>query len=250
MKAEENKQAPGYQLFMLGLSVYAIGAILAQSLLRLEPEAVTILGYSDNIVCALFFADFLISLHRAPSKLRYMTTWGWLDLLSCIPLVDAFRLGRLGRVLRVLRVLRGLRASKTLALAVLQHRAQNGILAALLAALVLMTFCSIAILQFEIAPQSNIRTAQDAVWWALSTMTTVGYGDHFPVTGGGRAVASVLMLAGVGLFTAFSGFLAAWFMAPGNRENRELALLREEVAGLRQAMEAWRADAGRPGADR
>ncbi len=64
--------------------------------------------------------------------------------------------------------------------------------------------CSIAILQFEaIAPDGNIRTAQDAMWWAVSTMTTVGYGDTYPVTFEGRIVAVFLMASGVGAFGVF-----------------------------------------------
>ena len=73
-------------------------------------------------------------------------------------------------------------------------------------------FCSIAVLHFETDPESNIRTAEDALWWAFATITTVGYGDCYPVTWEGRLIATILMCAGVGLFGTFSAFLAAWFI--------------------------------------
>ena len=79
-------------------------------------------------------------------------------------------------------------------------------------AVLLMIFSSIAILHVEVHPNSNIKTAEDALWWAYVTITTVGYGDKFPVTMEGRIIASILMTAGVGLFGIFSGFLASWFV--------------------------------------
>src|SRR3972149_6773059 len=70
------------------------------------------------------------------------------------------------------------------------------------------------VLHFEDVPEANIKGPEDAVWWAFVTMTTVGYGDRFPVTSEGRLAGALLMVAGVGLFGTFSGFVAAWFLAP------------------------------------
>lgn len=82
---------------------------------------------------------------------------------------------------------------------------------ALIAVLVLL-FSSIAILEFETAPESNIKTAEDAIWWAYVTMTTVGYGDKYPVTTEGRIIAMVLMTVGVGLFGTFTAYVSSWFV--------------------------------------
>ena len=76
----------------------------------------------------------------------------------------------------------------------------------------MVIFSSIAILQVETDPNSNIKTAEDAIWWAYVTITTVGYGDKFPVTTEGRIIAAVLMTVGVGLFGTFTAFLASWFV--------------------------------------
>jgi voltage-gated potassium channel len=76
------------------------------------------------------------------------------------------------------------------------------------------------------------------VWWAFATITTVGYGDMYPKSTEGRVIASLLMIAGVGLFGAFSATLAAWFLAPeGAATDHELSALREEIAALRKAIE-------------
>lgn len=226
----------GYQIFILILSVFALISLGLLSTVSVEHSTRTILGYADNAVCALFFADFLYCLATAEKRWKYFRTWGWIDLLSSIPMFDISRWGRLTRVFRIFRVIRGFKATKILATLALERRAHNTILAASLVALLLLTFSSMAILQFESVPEANIKTAEDAVWWAMTTITTVGYGDRFPVTTEGRMVAMFLMCAGVGLFGILSGFLASWFLAPNSgAASAEVISLRKEIAELKAA---------------
>jgi voltage-gated potassium channel len=228
----------GYQLAMLVLCLYALGVLAAQTVLRLDPRTRAIFDQADYVVCVLFMADFVVSLARAPNRWRYFTTWGWIDLLSSIQTISPARWGRAARVLRVLRVLRGLRATKILTTLVLKRRAENTVLAASLIVLLLVVFCSIAVLHFEDAPESNIKTAGDAIWWALATVTTAGYGDRYPVTAEGRFIATILMCAGVGLFGTLSGFLAAWFLGSEKQpHDPELAAMRQELAAMRELLE-------------
>ena len=226
-----------YHLVMLVLSLYAIAALAAEAAIRLDPQVRLILTYADYGVCLLFACDFLLSLWGAPNRVRYFLTWGWLDLLSSVPVLSVARWGRVARVARVFRVLRGVRATKEISAVLLKTRARNTFLAASLLALLLVVVCSIAVLHFETTREANIRTAEDAVWWAFATITTVGYGDRYPVTPEGRFVAVVLMCAGVGLFGTFSGFLAAWFLEGQPAAGSELSLLRAEVKALRDLLE-------------
>jgi len=209
-------ERPAYQLFVLAISVVAIALMAAAATVKLDTETGKLIAWADLVICFLFLIDFISCMRRAPDKLRYFLTWGWLDLLASIPALEVTRWGRLARVFRILRVLRAARATKIIAEVVLRHRAQNALLAALLLLVIVLFSGSIAVLHFETAnPDGNIRNAGDALWWAFATVTTVGYGDLYPVTMEGRAVAVVLMVTGVGTFATLAGALASWFMEGG-----------------------------------
>jgi voltage-gated potassium channel len=234
----ERRVAPAYQLFMLGLSVFALLGIVVQSAFRVDPEIEDVLEFADLLICAAFAIDFVVLLWRAPNRWKYMVTSGWLDLISAVPTLEAARWGRLARIARIARIFRGLRATRLLTSMVLNKRRQSTVLAATLLAVVLVVASSTAILHFEDQPDSNITTAPDALWWAFATITTVGYGDLYPKTVEGRLVAALLMTTGIALFGAFSAGLAAWFLVPEDEAtDAEIAGLREEVAALRRAVE-------------
>jgi len=227
-----------YELFMLALCLYALVLLVVTSFVPLASTTRQILSWSDTAVCVLFFGDFVVNVVRATDRKRYLVTWGWIDLLSSVPAVELLRIGRAARVIRIFRVLRGVRATRILAGVVLERRAQSTALAAALVSLLLLFFSAAAVLQFEIAADGNIKTAADALWWAFVTITTVGYGDRFPVTVEGRMVGALLMTAGVGLFGILSGFVASWFLTPNQqRQASELDALRAEIGALRRAIE-------------
>jgi len=222
---------------MLVLSFFALALLGATVFFPLSPPVRSVLATADHVVCLLFFMDFLISLARAPNRWDYFVRWGWLDLLSSVPAVDFLRIGRAGRIFRIVRVLRGIRSTKIFSEFLLRRRAQSAFLAASLVSILLIFIASIAILHFEAVPEANIRSAEDAVWWGVATITTVGYGDRYPVTTEGRIVAAALMTAGVGLFGIFSGFVAAWFLKPSQScSSDELEALRAEVHRLKEEL--------------
>jgi voltage-gated potassium channel len=240
----EAKHVP-YLVFMLLLSIYAVVALAVTTFFQLPPSTRSVLEYADVAVCALFFLDFVVTLARSRQRGKYLITWGWLDLVSSIPAVNVFRWGRAARILRILRILRGIRATKVVSEFILYKRAQSGFLAALLVSVLLVVFSASAMLQFETMPEANIRTPEDAVWWAVVTVTTVGYGDKFPLSTEGRLIGVLLMTAGVGLFGTFSGFVAAWFLESPARHSPELTAiheLRQELAELRDEIRVKRSD--------
>lgn len=208
-RMQEKDQVRPYDLFILVISVVAIAMMGLHAALSLDPQTEMLIQYADNALCLFFFADFVRNVRAAENRWRYLMTWGWLDLAASIPTVDFLRVGRAARIVRVLRILRVLRAGRMLSGALLRRR-EGAFWTVVLAATLTVLTGSIAILEFE-RTTGNIKTAEDAVWWAITTITTVGYGDRYPVTTEGRLVAVCLMVVGIGLFGTLSGLAASWF---------------------------------------
>ena len=124
---------------------------------------------------------------------------------------------------------------------ILRHRGLNWVL---LIVLVLNLIAAAMVLEFERGnPNANIASYPDALWWAVTTITTVGYGDRFPMSSPGRAVAVVLMIAGIAMFGVITATIATYFVEQQAGE--------DVASRLDQIMERLdRIDAGlRPGED-
>lgn len=116
----------------------------------------------------------------------------------------------------------------------LVHRQSSTFVAAMALTFMVVVLSSVSVLEVEKLAESNIKTAGDAVWWSLTTMTTVGYGDKFPVSTPGRIIALFPMLCGIGIFGLITSVIAAWFLKPAEEEqSREM----EEVLVRLERME-------------
>lgn len=193
------------------LSFYVMGVLIFDTFYEFPKETAILLSYIDTAICIFFFLEFSVRFFQAENKLSFMK-WGWIDLISCIPMVDFLRMGRILSIIRLIRVVRAFRTTTHLVNHLFANKAQGTFTSISVIAILLVIFSAIGILQVENDPNSNIKTAEDAIWWAYVTITTVGYGDKFPVTSEGRIIASVLMTAGVGLFGTFTAFVASWFV--------------------------------------
>jgi len=198
-------------LVVFVLSIYVLLAILVDTVFHLPTETSLLLTYIDNAICVFFFAEFWVRFYKAKDKLNFMK-WGWIDLISSVPAISYLRAGRVLRLIRLLRLIRAFRSTQMFVKHVFRNKAQGAFTSVSILAVLLIIFSSIAILQVERDPNSNIKTAEDAIWWAYVTITTVGYGDKFPVTTEGRIIAAVLMTAGVGLFGTFTAYVSSWFL--------------------------------------
>ncbi|WED23483.1 ion transporter [Vibrio sp. JC009] len=239
MKNTDGDAVGPFQIFTLFLSVYVLLALFVQLAVDLPKDINEILNKADNFICLFFLADFFIRLKHAKSKRQFMK-WGWIDLLSSIPMVDVLRYGRIVRVVRVLRLLRAVRSTKVIISFVFKKRMEGTFALVSLVSIILTIFGAIAILLLEKGVDgANINSASDALWWAFVTITTVGYGDYFPVTYEGRIIASILMTAGVGLFGTFTGFVASWFLEEDeeDRSKHIITNLKDEVEELRNEVQ-------------
>lgn len=223
------------------LSFYVLIALFVQSVFPLTPETHVFLEGIDFYVCLVFLTDFFIRFYRAPSR-RVFLKWGWIDFISSIPMLDMFRVGRVVRIIRIVRILRAFRSTKNLLHYFLRGRKTTSFAAVATISFMLVIFSSIAMLQFETSPDANIKTPVDAFWWAYVTITTVGYGDKYPLSPEGRLVAAVLMTAGVGLFGTFTGFVASLFVEPElKEEEQDIQQLTREIQALRSQVQSLEA---------
>lgn len=118
----------------------------------------------------------------------------------------------------MIRLLRGVRSVHRILTLSFQNKMQGGAVSLGLMAFLLITFASVSILVCERRGDANITSAEDAIWWSISTITTVGYGDKYPVTTEGRVVGIVLMICGVGMFAGLSGLMASAFLGGQDRK--------------------------------
>lgn len=202
----------GLSLIILILSLYVLVSLVVTTFFSVTPEVHKILLQIDNFICIIFLIDFFYRFYKAPSKLKFLK-WGWIDFISSIPFIDFLRVGRLLRLLRLLRILRAFKSVKHIAEHVYKDKSKGLLSTVAVIAFLMVLFSSVTILQVETAPNSNIKTAEDALWWSYTTLTTVGYGDKYPVTTEGRLIAAVLMTTGVALCGTFAGYIASLLMS-------------------------------------
>lgn len=198
-------------LLIIILSFYVLSSLLIETFFSLPKEISKVLSFVDNLICIIFLFDFALRFKKAENKLKFMK-WGWIDLISSVPTFNFMRAGRLLRLIRLIRLIRAFRSTRHIVEHVFKNKMQGTLTSVTIISVLMLLFSSIAILQFETAPNSNIKTAEDAIWFSYSTMTTVGYGDKYPVTTEGRVIAAILMTVGVGLFGTFTAFVSSWFV--------------------------------------
>ena len=195
-----------YQLFTLILCVLVIVVLLFDTALSTNDEVKLLLRWTDYVLCILFFADFIYQIVTTENRKRYMMTWGWIDLLSCIP---TFGWGRIARIIRILKLLKTLRTANTLIDAISRRRGQSALLSAVIMIIFSVLFGSIAILHCEMdEPDGNIMNASDAVWWTFNTIMKGGCENYDPVSIEGRLVAVVLMFVGITFSATIIGYFA------------------------------------------
>jgi voltage-gated potassium channel len=213
----------GYEVFIGLLSILSILNLILSALFRSYQALQYVVLIMNAIFMPIFLADFCYRLFTAPSKSGYFfRNFGWADLLSSLPLAQlkVLRVFRLWRVLRLMRNF-GLR---NLVREFVADRAGNALLTVVFLVFCVLEFGSLAVLSAEhSSPDANITNASSALWWTYVTITTVGYGDRYPVTNAGRLVGVLVMTAGVGLFGTLSGFLANTFLSPPKKKEEPAA---------------------------
>ena len=253
-----------YIILVLILTIFSLAIMVVQILLRPDSPAFALVNAYNNLSCFFFLFDFAMHMIAEPRNRDYFIGQrGYFDLLGSIP---SFGLSQYTAILRIFRLSRLFRLRrfmnpenrKLLRDEILNNRGSYAaLLTVILAGLVIST-ASIFVLLFESqSPDANITTGGDSLWWAIVTITTVGYGDKYPVTPGGRLTAVFVMFSGVGIIGALASILASFLIPPAKPAEKpeepqpvdnppagpspaveqELAAVKTELAALRQLLE-------------
>ena len=225
----------GYEIFMALLSLLSIFNMILLFFIR-DPSLGAVLALVNFVLIIFFIGDFLARLVKSPSKSEYfLRQYGWADFLSCLPFsqTNVFRLFRLIKVYRLLRDF-GIRKIKD---AVVKDRADTALFILLFVTILMLEFGSLGMLAIESQSSvSNITTAPDALWYMVVTLSTVGYGDQYPVTTPGRVLGAFVILTGVGIFGTLTGYLANFFLAPQKKKKSG-----DELSDIRSQLDAIKA---------
>jgi voltage-gated potassium channel len=218
---------------LLVLAILWLPIILIPLFAHLSAGVSSSFDLVDYVLWAVFVVEYIVKFTLAPDRKRFVRTH-LIDLLVIvIPFLRPLRLARLLRLLRLARVASVLTQVLRRARSILTHQGLHFVLLAV----ILIVFAAAAMeLYFETgAPGANIHNFGDALWWAVVTVTTVGYGDKFPVTAGGRGVAIVLMLVGIGLLGTLTATVASYFV--GQQQDKDTAELDDRLDRIERLLE-------------
>jgi len=207
------------ELPLLVLAFAMIPLLIGPWVWRLSPQEASTFHILDYFIWAIFAVDLIIKLVIAPHRLQYLRRH-WIEVLVVV--IPFFR------PLRILRVfVFGSRAWVGMRRLVnVDFILVYGIGLVIIAATIVATV--------ERGPTATIQTFADALWWAVVTITTVGYGDMVPVTLAGKAVAVVLMLGGIAFFSGMTANLASFLIRSKDAGKNDMSKLIKEVESLRE----------------
>lgn len=213
-EARSELKNTAYEIFIGALSIISILNLVLMYAIAGDTALELVLSVMNALFSAIFLGDFIYRISTAPKASRYFFRgFGWADLLASLPFPQ-FKILRLFRLLRVFRLLREL-GPRTVWTTLIHDRANSALMTLLLMGILVLQFGSISILYVEEdADGANITSASDALWYTIVTISTVGYGDQYPVTNVGRMIGTLIIVVGVGIFGTFTGYLANLFLGP------------------------------------
>lgn len=212
---------------MLLISVYVLGALILEVFVVEDDQIKAVSRHIDLVACLFFLLDFFVNLFTANSKLKYLK-WGWIDLVSSIPALDALRWGRLSRVIRIVRFFRSLRSIGLIYSSLRDNKVQSLTLVVVLITFLSYSLCASLILYLERSANPEISQAKDALWWAFLNIMNAKITIASVVTREGQLMTILLNKVGLILFAYLNGLVIAWLL-------RQRAIKRESASGQEQS---------------
>lgn len=241
----DNKASRWFDLAMLITIVIALITFMFDTIPDQPQWAINTLGIIETVTVAIFSIEYLLRLIVAERRLRFVFSfYGIIDFLAVIPFYAGllFTLGIDLRSLRILRLFRLFRVFKLLRYSrAIRHfgnalqEVKEELILYLMATAFLMFLASTGIYHFEHEAQpENFKSIFHAMWWSVVTLSTVGYGDVYPATIGGKIFTCFLLMIGLGVIAVPSGLLASGLTQAKEKErehrNAIAAKMKEAVS--------------------
>ena len=226
----DNPHSRAVDLFILSLILLNILALILETVESLQARAAVAFEVFEKVSLIIFSVEYVLRLWSCVSVARFarpvqgrlrfaLTPLAVIDLLAILPMylpllgldMRFVRVVRLLRFFRLAKLFRYSRALRLLARVLMGHKEE--LLSTLFVLLILLLFssCLMYFAEHEVQPE-NFSSIPAAMWWGVITLTTVGYGDYFPVTGPGKLIAAVIAVLGIGMFALPAGILGAGFV--------------------------------------
>ena len=205
-----------FDFVALFLIVFSMIAITFETLPNLPPIVKTALGISEVVITVLFTIEYVLRIATSPKKTDYIFSfYGIIDLVAVLPFylslgidLRSVRAFRLFRIVRILKLTGYNSAMARFGKAISYAREEATIF--FFATIILLYLSAVGIYYFEHDAQpENFRSIFHSLWWAIATLTTVGYGDVYPVTVGGKLFTFVILMCGMGIVAVPAGLVAA-----------------------------------------
>ena len=200
-----------FDYFIQTMILISVIGYALETLPDLTPSQIEIFESIESVLVTIFTIEYLARLYAYKTKFKFIFSfYGLVDLISLVPFYFSFGIDfRFLRAVRAIKLLRPYkRATSILRSAFLSIKSELFVF--FFVAILLVFFASVGIYQFEYSAQPDkFSSVIHSFWWALVTLTTVGYGDVYPITAGGKLFASIVMFIGIGIVAVPSGLIAS-----------------------------------------
>lgn len=211
-----NRLSRSFAFFIQFLIVLSVITFSLETLPDLKPQTKAILNSIELFCVIVFTAEYLVRIYVSDRKLKFIFSFfGLIDLFAILPFYLSFGLDlrslRVLRMFRLFRLLKLVRYNKAMShFAKAMMLAKEQIILFMKVTLVLIYFAAIGIYYFENEAQpEHFSSIFDSLWWSIVTLTTVGYGDVYPITVGGRIFTFFILLIGLGIVAIPTGIISS-----------------------------------------
>lgn len=196
---------------LVGLAIISTGLLVFEITHDVTASTSKLISQIDIAIALVFLADFTYGLFKAENKAKFFSK-RWYELLASIPITSTTtQILRSLRLLRVLRIIRLMARMRRVADFYLDGP-KFQLLSIILTVFTLVFMGAVAFHNYEFGINPNVNNLFDSFWWAMVTVTTIGYGDIYPVTTAGRIIAMMLMVVGIGTLGTVIGSVATQFL--------------------------------------